>query len=209
MSERSDSTERHWQQVYASQAAEEVGWYQAAHEVSIDLIRRSGVVEDGRILDVGSGATTLLDGLLEAGYSGLIAVDISTSGLQMSKQRLGEKVQWLVADITKPSELFDIGPVDLWHDRAVLHFFTSKEEREGYLLTLRTLLKGGGHAVIETFSPDGAPKCSGLELRRYDEEMLQRFLGEEFVLLESRRHVHSTPSGGQRPYVSTLFRRLS
>ena len=172
----------------------------------MEFINNSKIAKDARILDVGSGATTLLDDLLKEGYSNIVAMDISASALAVSKQRLADLIAWEVADITHPLEIEE-NSVDLWHDRAVLHFFTSKIEKEGYLDNLKMVVKRGGFVIIETFSPEGASQCSGLDLEQYDEEMLEQFLGLEFELIQFKRHVHSTPSGGERPYVSTLFKR--
>jgi ubiquinone/menaquinone biosynthesis C-methylase UbiE len=206
VAKRSDSTKEHWQSVYSLKSTQEVGWFQAQHEVSIEFINNSKIVKDARILDVGSGATTLLDDLLKEGYSNIVAMDISASALAVSKQRLADLITWEVADITHPLGIEE-NSIDLWHDRAVLHFFTSKIEKQGYLENLKKVVKRGGFVIIETFSPEGVPQCSGLELQRYDEEMLETFLGLEFELIQFKRHVHSTPSGGERPYVSTLFKR--
>jgi len=206
VAKRSDSTKEHWQSVYSSKSAREVGWFQAQHEVSIEFISNSGIAKDARILDVGSGATTLLDDLLKEGYSNIVAMDISASALAVSKQRLANLIKWKVADITHPLEIEE-NSIDLWHDRAVLHFFTSNMEKQGYLDNLKKVVKKSGFVIIETFSPEGAPQCSDLELQRYDEEMLETFLGLEFELIQFKKHVHSTPSGSERPYVSTLFKR--
>ena len=205
---RSGSTQEHWQTVYSARKPQEVGWYQSEHKVSLMLIMESGIGPEGRILDAGSGSTTLLDGLLDSGFEDLIAVDLSDLALQNSRNRLGDAVEWVVDDLTRPSRLLELDPVDLWHDRAVLHFFTSEEETKGYLNTMMRVLKVGGHAVIETFATTGAEKCSGLVLQRYDAEMLSEFLGDSFQLLRAVEHIHTTPGGGERPYVSTLFRRI-
>ncbi|MDP7203326.1 MAG: class I SAM-dependent methyltransferase [Candidatus Poseidoniaceae archaeon] len=206
---RSGSTADHWQEVYSSNSPDEVGWYQMEHEVTINLVKASGIPLEGVIIDIGSGASTLLDELLKAGFSNIIAADICDEGMAHSRERLGDSVRWLVDDVTEPTKLLEIGTVDLWHDRAVLHFFTSQAEREGYVSTLKTILKVGGHAVIETFSEHGAPQCSGLDLQRYDEMMIRELLGDDFEMLETVRHVHLNPRGGERPYVSTLLKRLS
>lgn len=207
VAKRSDSTKEHWQSVYSSKSFQEVGWFQAQHEVSIEFINNSGIVKDARILDVGSGATTLLDDLLKEGYSNIIAMDISASALAVSKQRLGDLITWEIADITHPLKIEE-NSIDLWHDRAVLHFFTSNIEKQGYLENLKRVVKKGGFVIIETFSPEGAAQCSGLDLQRYDEKMLEQLLSLEFELIQFKRHLHSTPSGSERPYISTLFKRL-
>lgn len=205
---RSGSTADHWHRVYSTTSPEDVGWYQSEHDVSLKLITESTTPKGGRIINIGCGASTVLDDLINQGFQNLTAVDICDTGLASSRERLGESVTWIVDDVTQPEKILEIEEVDLWHDRAVLHFFTSEEERLGYLKTLRTLLKVGGHAVIETFSLSGAEQCSGLDLRRYDKQMLADFLGPDFELIRAIEHTHTTPGGGFRPYISTLFRRI-
>ncbi len=204
---RSGSTESHWEGVYSGSDPTSVGWYQSEHEVTLDLIAQSGISSSAKIIDVGSGATTLLDQLISLGFQQITAVDISPAGLAHSQSRLGEKVTWIIDDITKPLKVLSLGQFDLWHDRAVLHFFTSCAEVEGYANTLKSVLRRGGHAIIEIFPNEGAPKCSGLPLQRYDEKMLQALLGPQFHLLKCKKHTHVMPSGDKRPYISCLFKR--
>ena len=205
--DRSGSTESHWQNVYTSSDPTTVGWFQSEHEITLDLFAQSGATPADKIIDVGSGATTLLDQLISLGFHQITAVDISPAGLAHSQSRLGNKITWIIDDITRPQKVLSLGQFDLWHDRAVLHFFTSCAEIEGYVNTLKSTLRRGGHAIIEIFPNGGAGKCSGLPLQRYDEKMLQALLGEQFQLLKCIKHTHVMPSGDKRPYVSCLFKR--
>jgi len=201
----------HWDAAYARRAPEKLGWYEAEPLPSLQLIERSGLDRDARILIAGAGATTLVDALLERGYRNIIANDISSTALQRLKERLGaraEDIHWVEDDLTHPHTLPALEPVDLWHDRAVLHFFTEAEDRRTYFGLLRRLVRPGGFVVLAAFNLQGAERCSGLPVHRYDAPMLAEALGAEFRLLESFDHVHIMPSGEERPYVYTLFERV-
>ena len=163
----------HWQEVYASRSHTDVSWYQAEPTRSLEYIEASGIPTEGAIIDVGGGASTLVDHLLRRGYSRLTVLDISASALEQARHRLGEAaetVDWRVADVVsfRSERRFA-----LWHDRAVLHFLVDVEERERYLETLTRTLMPGGHAVLAGFGPDGPQKCSGLPVRRYSVERFQ------------------------------------
>lgn len=201
----------HWNAVYEETPTDELGWYEPVPGPSLDLITTLDLDDDARILDAGAGATTLIDHLLERGYQELVAVDLSEVGLQRLARRIGpdraERVAWIVGDLTDPSTLADISTVDLWHDRAVLHFLTEEADRKGYLQSLRSTVRPGGHVIIATFSPEGAERCSGLPVRRYEAEGIAELLGPEFELLRDFEYLYRQPSGDPRPYVYTLFRR--
>ena len=201
----------HWNKVYSQSEIEKVGWYEESPEPSLDLIKKCNLNKDAVILDVGSGATTLIEELLNDCYNNIIATDISEVALSKAQERLEaeetELVKWVVDDITNPEYLTEIGVIDLWHDRTVLHFLTDENLREGYLSTLRRLVKIGGYVIIAVFSLEGAKKCSGLDVVNYDHTMISQFLGNEFELLEHFPYLYVQPSGGERPYVYTLFKR--
>lgn len=201
----------HWENVYDQKAVEELGWYESDPEPSIRLIELCRLHKDARILNAGAGASTLVDKLLQLGYRNIIANDISEKALQELQNRLGPEqsalVEWMVDDLTKPDELEGLEPVDLWHDRAVLHFFNDVASQNRYFNLLRKLVKSGGYVIIAAFNLNGAPKCSGLPVFRYDAEMLQHKLGKEFQLHKAFDHTYTQPSGDPRPYVYTLFRK--
>ena len=207
------TTAEHWDSIYASTAEERLGWFERSPDVSLSLISRCGLGPDDPILDVGAGASRLVDELFAQGHRRVIATDISATGLAVAKARLGEEraraVEWIVDDVTRPTRLRDLRDVALWHDRAVLHFLLGEEERAAYVETVRTVLRPGGYAIVAAFSLEGAEVCSGLEVRRYDEGMLAEVLGEEFRLLESVRHVHRNPADDSRPYAYARFQRTS
>jgi len=163
------------------------------------------------ILDIGSGATTLISKLIEAGYKNITGTDISEIALSKARERLEQEktklINWIVDDISNSKHLSEIGTVDLWHDRTVLHFLTEEIQKEGYLSTLKQLVKIGGYVIIAVFSLEGAKKCSGLDVVNYDQNMISQFLGNEFELLEHFPYLYIQPSGGERPFVYTLFKR--
>ena len=201
----------HWEQVYQRQPLNKLGWFEESPDPSLELIEACSLPEDASMLHVGAGATTLVDVLLNKGYKNIVANDISAFALEKLKARLGpgltEKVQWMVDDLTKPDHLYTLQGVDLWHDRAVLHFFNDPAERLGYYNLLRDLVKIGGYVIIAAFNLDGADKCSGLPVFRYDQHMLQDQLGEGFSLIKAFDYTYHMPSGDPREYIYSLFHR--
>ncbi len=210
MNENLDYKE-HWNKIYSGKEINKLGWFEEAPKPSLDLIRKCELNKDAVILDVGSGATTLIENLLKDCYSNIIATDISEVALSIAQENLKKEeaklVKWIVDDITKPKYLTEIDSIDLWHDRTVLHFLTEEKQKEGYISTLKTLVKSGGYVIIAVFSLEGAKKCSGLNVVNYNHKMIARFLGNEFKLLENFSYLYIQPSGGERPYIYTLFKR--
>ena len=203
----------HWNKVYSSNDMTNLGWYEEIPKPSLDFISECGLDKNAVILDVGSGATTLIDNLIQQGYKNIIATDISTIALEKSKTRISKEnssfVKWNVDDITNTQNLDNTLKVDLWHDRTVLHFLTEEKQQAGYLSTLKRVVKKGGYVIIAVFSLEGAKKCSGLDVVNYDHKMISEFLGNDFELIKYLDHLYINPSGGERPYVYTLFRRLN
>ncbi len=182
-----------WEQVYQTKASDDVSWFQSQPALSLKLILASGAGWDAGIIDVGGGASVLVDYLLDAGYRKLAVLDISAAALAVARQRLGQRadaVEWLEADVTtfQPARRFG-----LWHDRAVFHFLTDQADRQRYVETLKRTLTPGGQAIIASFAVDGPLKCSGLEVARYDAATLSAELGPEFQLLEQVNETHTTP----------------
>ena len=161
------------------------------------------VCKGKRIIDVGAGATTLVQSLLDGEFR-VTVLDISSEALQILSSRHGDAIEYKLGDLSSQLEL---GVYDIWHDRAVLHFLLDEEEYRSYVSNLESCIPVGGFAVIETFSIDGAQMCCGLNLRRYSEDMLVELLGENWELLRSINHVYTNPGGGERPYISTVFQR--
>jgi len=203
----------HWERVYQNCAIENLGWYEADPAPCLKLINRCNLSKDATILHVGAGATTLVDELLHAGYLNIIANDISSSALKELQLRLSpsqsKRVQWIVDDLTNPTELNSLEQIDLWHDRAVLQFFMDATDQDAYFNLLRKLVRKDGYVIIASFNLDGAEKCSGLPVCRYDAAMLQNKLDMEFQLVEAFDHTYVMPSGDTREYVYSLFIRKS
>ncbi len=159
--------QQHWEKVWSRDNPREVGWYQESPETSLSLVEKTGIDLDVRILDVGGGASTLVDGLLDRGFENIEVLDLTDSAFGHSRSRLGtraERVTWTTEDVTT---FRTDQPVDLWHDRAVLHFLTQERDRELYVRSLTESLAPAGHVIIATFALDGPRKCSGLKVVRY------------------------------------------
>jgi 2-polyprenyl-3-methyl-5-hydroxy-6-metoxy-1,4-benzoquinol methylase len=198
----------HWNTVYTTKAPDEVSWHQVRPEMSLGLIEHAGIARDKGIIDVGGGASTLVDHLLAAGYSRLAVLDISHAALEYAQARLGEKaarVEWMVADVT---EFTPPHSVALWHDRAVFHFLTEAADRRKYVESLRRTVPPGGQVIIATFAPHGPEKCSGLEVCRYDAAGICAELGAEFELVERADETHRTPWDTGQAFGYYRFRRM-
>ncbi len=184
----------HWEQVYADKSPLEVSWYQQVPALSLGLILKSGISHDAPIIDVGGGASTLVDHLCEAGYSRISVLDISAAALACARERLAQKaeqIEWYATDVTAFRAKH---PYLLWHDRAVFHFLTDKADRRKYVDALEDALPVGGHLIIAAFAIDGPTQCSGLDIVQYDAEKLCSELGEKFALVESVSENHTTPA---------------
>jgi len=201
----------HWDEIYEALDADELTWYEEIPEPSIKLLSKCHITKDESILDVGAGASTFVDYLINQGFSNIIATDISEIALDKLKERLGEEkaspVRWIVDDITRPVHIRNLRDIAVWHDRAVLHFLLEENQQRMYLSTLKKVVKKGGYVIIAAFSLKGAKKCSGLDVKNYDQNMLAKFLGEDFSLLEYFDYTHYMPSKEPRPYIYTLFQK--
>ena len=158
----------HWQSVYQTKGERDVSWFQEMPTISLDLIRATGVGPDASIVDIGGGASRLVDALIAEGFRSLSVLDVSEKALATSRGRLGPKaanVAWILADVTgwRPGKR-----CDLWHDRAAFHFLTAPGDRAAYGACVRTAVRPGGHVIIGTFAPDGRERCSGLPVIRHD-----------------------------------------
>ncbi len=203
-------TERtsHWDNIYSTRDACGVSWYQARPDTSLRLIERLGIGKHDAVIDVGGGASSLVDHLVEQDFGAVTVMDISAAALQAVKQRLGAKaarVKWLAADITRMGPQ---GPFKLWHDRAVFHFLIDADERARYVDALTAAVPPGGAAIMATFAEDGPERCSNLPVRRYHPEMLAAELGASFEMTEALRETHVTPAQGSQNFIYCCFRRL-
>jgi len=199
----------HWRQVYTGKDEQAVSWFEAAPEVSLDLIHATGIGPEAAVIDIGGGASRLVDALLDEGFRGLTVLDISEEALEKTKARLGAhgaSVHRIDADVTtwQPTRLYD-----LWHDRATLHFLTDAKEQAAYAERVKRAVRPGGHVIIATFAPEGPERCSGLPVVRHDAASLSALLGPSFELIETRRHDHTTPAGTVQRFQFSRFRRVA
>lgn len=201
------SPEGHWESVYRTKSPTELSWYQPEARLSVDLIRRVAADFDAPIIDVGGGASTLVDGLLDAGYRALTVLDLAPNALALAQQRLGKRtglVRWIAADVlTTP---LPAGQYAVWHDRAVFHFLTNPRDRARYVAQTERAVRPGGHVMVATFGLDGPSRCSGLKVMRYSPEGMHAEFGASFELLNSVREDHRTPSGIIQAFVYCLCR---
>ena len=198
----------HWGKIYKTKHPEAVSWYQPSLQISLELIQRTGLPHDAAIIDVGSGASTLVDDLLSLEYTNITLLDLSTQALELCKARLGNRanlVKWKTGDVTTAA----LSGFDLWHDRAVFHFFVTVAERQEYCAALEAAVRPGGFAIIATFGPHGPMKCSGLQIQRYSQDSLQQTLGTAFSLVTSQIEQHRTPSNVTQEFVYCLFKRAN
>ena len=192
----------HWEKVYQTKSPDAVSWFQEHASRSLEIIRSVGETSDAQIIDVGSGASTLLDDLLTDGFKHVSALDLSASALEVARRRLGplnQNVTWITGDIRAvdlPEQAYDI-----WHDRAVFHFLTDPADRIAYVRQVVKSVKPGGHVIVATFAPDGPEQCSGLPVVRYDPNQLHGEFGPAFELLEHTSEAHKTPWGSVQHFV--------
>lgn len=202
-----DNRKNHWEKVWTGAGEMDKSWFQETPRVSLDLVEQSGIPLDAPFIDIGGGASRLVDHLLERGYSDLTVLDVSAAALEHARRRLGKKadaVTWIVGDAT---EFLPNRRYELWHDRAAFHFLLSAGDRKAYCLALDRSLTTGGQAIIGTFAADGPAKCSGLDIVRYDARGLMAELGPGWDLVDERRELHVTPAGGEQRFAFFRVRR--
>lgn len=198
----------HWEHIYETKAPTQVSWYQEHSQYSLRFIQNTGIPKAGHILDVGGGASSLVDDLLAAGFQQISVLDVSAAALQLARQRLGThaaNVHWIEADITQvnlPEQSYDV-----WHDRAVFHFLTRAADRQRYIETVQRSVRKGGHVIVATFAPDGPKRCSGLEVMRYSPESLHGEFGNRFELVDSTYEAHQTPFGTEQKFIYCYCRK--
>lgn len=198
----------HWEHVYSTKQTDSVSWFQEYADQSLRLIHGTGVPRWAAIIDVGGGASVLVDNLLQRGYGAVSVLDLSAAALSVAQARLGRRareVDWIEGDITKvalPTHAFDV-----WHDRAVFHFLTRKEDREAYVERVLRCVKPGGHVIVATFAEDGPLQCSGLPVMRYGPSALHAEFGSPFVLVQHEREEHRTPFGTVQQFVYCYCRK--
>ena len=196
---------KHWGDVYQEKSSSELSWYQKEPKLSLELIHSTNVASNDAIIDVGGGASVLVDYLGNECFTNLTVLDISENAIAIAKKRLGnsaKNIDWIVSDITQ----FDVlQKFSLWHDRALFHFLTDTSDREIYVKALKNAIRPEGYLIIATFAIGGPEKCSGLEIVQYDSEKMIAELGDNFKLLEERKEVHITPYNKEQKFIYFLF----
>jgi SAM-dependent methyltransferase len=199
----------HWGAVYASRPEDQVSWYEPVPSISLRFVREA-IQSGGRsLIDIGGGASTLVDHLVDLDLDRVTVLDVAAGALATARKRLGDKasrVEWIEGDVTA---VRDVGRFDIWHDRALLHFLTDADDRDRYRALCERTLLPGGTAIIATFAPDGPTKCSGLQVQRYGEADLVKLCGPTFNLVESVPHLHTTPGGSEQRFMYAAFRRVA
>ena len=198
----------HWDNVYATKSENEVSWFEESPAISLDLIRATGMAPYASVIDVGGGASRLVDALLDDGFEAVTVLDVSEAAIAAAKARLGEraaKVSWVNADVTswRPTAQFDV-----WHDRAAFHFLTESRDRAAYAVRVAIAVRPRGHVIIGTFAPDGPERCSGLPVERHDAASLTATLGRTFEFIETRPYEHHTPAGAIQRFQFSRFRKV-
>lgn len=202
-------SKEHWEKVYSTRASTEVSWFQEHATLSLKLIREASIPKSASIIDVGGGASTLVDDLLANGYEHLTILDLSGAALATAKSRLGpnaDRVLWVEANVL--NAVLPTHGYDVWHDRAVFHFLTSEEGRHAYVRTVLQAVKPGGLVIVATFAEDGPNKCSGLPVMRYSADELHAEFGVPFQLLCHEKESHKTPGGNEQKFVYCFCRRV-
>lgn len=198
--------EDHWNDVYRRRTPEGVSWYQAEASVSLALVDGLDLATRTPIIDIGGGASTFVDGLVARGYSDVTVLDVAQAALESARDRLPDQaaVEWLEQDLLRWTPTRRYG---LWHDRAVFHFLTGREDQRRYVELLRRGVTGTGYVILATFSPDGPDRCSGLPVCRYGVPELAAKLGNEFEVVDARQEDHVTPGGKVQPFTWVVARR--
>ncbi len=208
MVDQSNERRAHWQNVYRTRSVEAVSWYRPHLETSLQLLEAAEMSVNSRVIDVGAGASTLVDDLLDRGLRDVSVLDVSEEALALARRRLGERAQlvnWYAGDLLElalPPAHFDF-----WHDRAVLHFLTDPEDARRYARIAAHALTRGGYAVIAGFAPDGPQRCSGLHVVRRSADDIAALLTSGFTLVRERTETHRTPGGSEQSFVYALLRR--
>ena len=198
----------HWEDIYTHKHSDAVSWYQQHADMSLRLIHHTGLGKNAAIIDIGGGASTLVDDLVTEGYDDVSVLDLSATALDVARQRLGSKadrVHWIEGDITQAR--FSRHRYDIWHDRAVFHFLTAPADRQAYVEQVMRAVRPGGHVIVATFAEDGPEKCSGLPVMRYAPDALHAEFGDAFTLLEHEREKHHTPVGAIQKFIYCYCRK--
>lgn len=199
------STPDHWDDRYATIGTDQVSWFQERPAMSLQLLRALDLPPAAPIVDIGGGASTLVDFLVDAGHTDITVVDLSAAALAAARSRVAsDAVTWIEADIRtwQPSRAFTV-----WHDRAAFHFLTDAVEQQHYWSTVHAHVPIGGWVIVGTFAQDGPQACSGLPVQRWGHDALIAAMGSGFTVTARERELHVTPSGGEQPFTWVVAQR--
>lgn len=203
-----EPAQAHWENVYRSRPADAVSWFRPHLDLSLALLQQAGLEPGSRLIDIGGGASTLVDDLLARGLQDITVLDLSPAALAVARERLGPRaaaVRWLAADVLDAP--LPAAGYDLWHDRAVLHFLTDAAAAARYAGQAARAIRRGGHAVIGGFAPDGPERCSGLAVARRSPGDIAALMGPDFELRDQVLETHTTPGGNEQRFAWALLRR--
>lgn len=154
------SDQRHWDEVYANTAMDQTGWFEDSPTVSLSLIDHGELGADDAALDVGAGTSSLAPALIERGVGDVTVLDISERALEALRSGLepavAERIRFVRADITDPVALESAPPLQLWHDRAMLHFLIEDDQCDRYAAAVNAAVAPGGYALLATYALHGA-----------------------------------------------------
>jgi len=198
----------HWENVFATKAETEVSWFQTYPKTSIEFLELFKLPLDANIIDIGGGDSHFVDALLEKGYKNIYVLDISANAIERAKKRLGvnaAKVNWIVSDITEfePKVKFDF-----WHDRAAFHFLTSEDKVYKYVSIAENSINPNGYLILGTFSEQGPTKCSGLEIKQYNEASMSARFEIKFKRIKCITENHITPFNTIQNFLFCSFKKL-
>lgn len=197
----------HWENVFATKAANEVSWFQTFPKTSVKLLEECNPPHDGNVIDIGGGDSHFVDVLLEKGYQNIYVLDISNKAIERAKKRLGEKankVNWIVCDVTNFAPLVKF---DFWHDRAAFHFLTGEDQKTKYISIASNSIKSNGKMVLGTFSTNGPKKCSGLEICQYDAVSMATQFTDNFNIIRCFTEDHKTPFDTVQNFLFCIFNK--
>ena len=212
MKESNYNYKTHWDNAYKKNSSKNLGWFESDPKLSIELIEKCNLNKDSVLFNAGAGTSKLIKLLIKKGFKNIIINDISSIAIKKLQNKLQNKpsIKFIQDDLTNPKKLLKINKVDLWHDRAVLHFFQEKYQQENYFNLLKKVVKKDGNVILCEFNLDGAKKCCGLDIFNYDKKMLIKKLGKDFELLEAINYTYKHPyNGNKREYIYTLFKRIN
>jgi len=191
--------QRHWDEAYRTRGSAGVSWFQAEPTMSLELINSMDVESTRPVIDIGGGASLLVDHLVARGFAAIEVLDLSKTALEEARARIGSdtQVRWTHQDVLtwEPTRRYG-----LWHDRAVFHFLTDESDQQRYAEILATSIEPNGVVIIATFAKDGPEFCSGLPVARYSGDELLGALGLSFKEVRVTREVHVTPAGAVQPF---------